>query len=250
MYRQDERCEVPSNPKTNLWRYMNFTKFISLLEQSALYFCSPFAFDDPFECTFPLATRSKNEKKLREIMKKDYVDNYSENSIKNVLSRHQKYLRKITGSIRINCWHMRQYESDPMWRLYARDGEGVAIRTTFLRLCNCFHKAKEDVSIGEVKYIDFATYLPSDAAFEYGPGPALLKRKGFEAEREVRAIIKQQRNNGHGIYVPVDLNRLILSVHVAPTAPEWFVTLVQSTLQRHKLHKHVFHSELHGKPYW
>jgi len=49
----------PSFPLTirrdqKLWRYMDFTKFMSLLETKSLWFNRSDRFDDPFEGTYPL----------------------------------------------------------------------------------------------------------------------------------------------------------------------------------------------------
>ena len=41
----DERCA----PETELWRYMDFAKFVSMLEQRSIYFARADVLGDPFE---------------------------------------------------------------------------------------------------------------------------------------------------------------------------------------------------------
>jgi hypothetical protein len=66
------------------------------------------------------------------------------------------------------------------------------------------------------------------------------KRKSFEHERELRAILwlisfrnyvpiegKSPPPPDVGISLPVDLDRLIEAVYVAPTSPEWFYDLAK-----------------------
>lgn len=43
---------APSNRSIKIWRYMNFSKFVSMLEEQALYFADPTQFDDTFEGSF------------------------------------------------------------------------------------------------------------------------------------------------------------------------------------------------------
>lgn len=35
----------------------------------------------------------------------------------------------------ISCWHMNEYESAAMWKLYAKSSDAIAIQTTFQKLC-------------------------------------------------------------------------------------------------------------------
>ena len=55
MFVRHPAFEQPSDENVSLWRYMDFTKFISLLETSCLYFCRAdrLRLDDPFEGSFP-----------------------------------------------------------------------------------------------------------------------------------------------------------------------------------------------------
>jgi len=46
-------CTKPS-PETKLWRYMDLTKFLSMIQTSSLYFARPDTFGDPFECAIGL----------------------------------------------------------------------------------------------------------------------------------------------------------------------------------------------------
>jgi hypothetical protein len=40
----------------------------------------------------------------------------------------------------VSCWHMSEYESDAMWKLYGASNNCVAIRSTFARLKACMPK--------------------------------------------------------------------------------------------------------------
>ena len=165
-----------------------------------------------------------------------------------------KEIRKFTV---INCWHMNDYESAAMWKLYLKSNEGVAIQSTFKRLTESLNNYEEnDVYIGEVKYINYETeWLPEGNTFY----PFLHKRKSFEHEHELRAIIqKVPVRRGQldlsleildtGTYVNIDLNTLVEKVIVSPTAPMWFNDLVKSIVKKYNMKKEVEQSSLDDQP--
>ena len=45
----------PENNKIMVWRYMDFTKFVSMLENGGLFFCRADLLGDPFEGSFARA---------------------------------------------------------------------------------------------------------------------------------------------------------------------------------------------------
>src|SRR4051812_46802853 len=56
--------EAPSNPQSKIWRYMSFTKFMSLLDSGCLYFTrgDNMAAMDPYEGSYTHANaRGSNE---------------------------------------------------------------------------------------------------------------------------------------------------------------------------------------------
>ena len=57
----------PQNPNIKIWRYMDFTKYMSILETKALYFPLISELNDPFEGSF-----SKGNKRLRPLLYKHF----------------------------------------------------------------------------------------------------------------------------------------------------------------------------------
>lgn len=115
-----------------------------------------------------------------------------------------------------------------------------------------------EVLIGKVTYIDYANEaIPMGNVLS----PFLHKRKSFEHERELRALIWTPQHgknsmppgvNKHahdrGIYVSADLNVLVERIYVAPTAPQWFHELIRSLVKRFNLNKPVVQSDLAASP--
>jgi hypothetical protein len=161
-----------------------------------------------------------------------------------------KWVREWTY---INCWHANEYESAAMWDLYAKTNEAVAIETSYIKLKNAL---PENAFLGCVKYIDYdSEWLPEGNSFY----PFTHKRKSFEHEREIRAVIQELPSNDNGIEVgkqngspgtsvPIILNDLITTIHVAPTAPAWLADLVAEVSSRYEISAAVRKSDLYSEP--
>jgi len=244
MYKNHPSFESPKNKDVQVWRYMDFTKFVSLLEKKSLYFTRADKFDDPFEGSY-----SKwNVVKRPEVYKK--VPGYQSGT----MSKYYKMWPKFTF---LNCWHLNNFESAAMWKLYLKSNEGISIQSNFERLTKCFHKyTGRDIFVGKVSYIDYdVDWLPEENLLN----PFLHKRKSFEHEKEIRAVIldvaikddKIDLNSikfSHGIYVPIDLDILIEKIYISPTSPDWFHTLVKSITKKYEIDKDVVKSNLSNDP--
>ncbi len=243
MYEESPFCNPPPADAV-LWRYMDFTKFVSILDKRALFFARADKLGDPFEGSF-----TKVNEKLRPAW---YGDGY--HSINRQLVYHFRESRRFTL---ISCWHENGYESEAMWRLYARERDGIAIKTDFDSFKKSF-TCSEKIYIGRVNYVDYENdVIPESNEFS----PYLHKRQSFEHEHEVRTIVlilpsKDGRADYSqdicdvGKYYEVDLSLLIKEVIVAPFAPDWFLELVNSVAALYALKVPVVKSVLAGDPTW
>ena len=219
----------PPTPRTiKIWRYMDFTKFIEILEHDALFFPKVDLFEDQFEGSY-----SRGNTKLREFV-------YSRSEKKKDIDASITQIKKIRKYIVVNCWHMSPYESAAMWKLYALSNESICIQTTYKKLRWCLDK---DVKIGMVKYIDYnKSWIPESNIYY----PFFYKRKSFEHERELRAIqnlsneviedifLKDELKKG-GIWKKVKLNNLIQNIYLPPNCTNWFYDLVKKVVKRYGL---------------
>ena len=120
-------------PTGTLWRYLDLAKFISLLEESALYFCRGDNFlNDPFEG----ATGSKSMQPFWEQQECEHWSQSVEFFIQqgypidkatimeqadNFIARQRAFRGKFKpASIFITCWHLNPVESEAMWQIYSR----------------------------------------------------------------------------------------------------------------------------------
>ena len=211
-----------------LWRYMDFTKFVSLLEREALFFCRPDLLGDPFEGSTSPVTPPAIPQDLKE----------------GPMVVHEVDLRRVVRLARVSCWHMSECESEAMWRLYARERDGIAIKTVFARFKDAF-RGTQAVYASMVQYRDYRT-----ASIPFGNGllPLLHKRMSFQHEQEVRALCLPKEDESAGCYCEVELEKLVGEIVVAPFAEDWFVDLVRSLAERHALGDRVRRSTLSDTP--
>ena len=219
-----------------LWRYMDFVKFVSLLEQNSLFFPRADRLDDPFEGYFPISSLKRR------------VSPAEATEIFNIY-------KGLTSVTLISCWHESLHESEAMWKLYSKETDGIAIRTDFDSLRKSF-TGSQRMRFGRINYIDHEADYPDTTSFW---SPFLQKRKSFAHEHEVRVIIQEFPPEqifdltplyDAGNYYEVDLSILIHEVVVAPYAPDWLVKLVQSVAVRYKLKALVNKSRLGDPPTW
>jgi hypothetical protein len=229
---------APDDLNVKIWRYMDFTKYVSLLDEHALFFNRSDLFSDPYEGAVSHA---------------DIEHRAIDNSIKDVSQSFWKQSEQAALWLRqwtyINCWHMNDHESAAMWSLYSKSSDAIAIQSTFKHLRDCL---PENSFVGKVNYIDY-----NKERMLNGSALSLFvhKRKSFEHEREVRAVISEwgshdgkETNLDIGKYVNVNLENLIEKVYVAPTSPSWFSKLVENITRKYELKFDVMMSSMDKKP--
>jgi hypothetical protein len=144
-------------------------------------------------------------------------------------------------------------ESEAMWMLYSEMKKGVAIQSTFERLSTCFIATERpDIHIGLIEYINYETDTLKGAPIF---APFLRKRKSFEHEKELRAIIinlldfaKNIQPSGIGMCVPCDLEILIEKIVISPMAEKWFGEIVRSVASQYGMNFKIESSALNATP--
>ena len=240
MYKEHPSFTPPPDNAV-LWRYMNFTKFVSLLDRSELFFVRADELKDPFEGALTHANVAATEAFLRSL-----PEVASRGNIMGISKEMRRFML-------ISCWHKNRNESAAMWSLYSREMDGIAIKTDFSSFKQSL-VSNTEICIGMVNYIDYESdVIPTGNAYN----PFLYKRHSFEHEHEVRAMFMKLSERGFaqdvckiGIYDQVDLSHLIHEVVVAPLAEDWFLDLVKSVANQYDLAAPVSKSSLASEPNW
>ena len=248
-----QEAEIP-NADSVLWRYQDFTKFVSLLDSRKLYFTRADSFKDPFEGARGFnyqkdAIYADNKKYLRYSIITRLHDagntNPTEVEIEDELNKEMDNLIKKQEAKRkdyyVSCWHENERESEGMWKLYTSAmSQGVAVQTTAERLCRSLKDNR--FVLGKVKYVSF------DKPLEDSQEPVWYKRDSFAHEREVRVVIKDTACSEMGLLIDVDLETLIEKIYISPTAPPWLAGLVENLVHLYGFDMPIEYSQLNEKP--
>jgi hypothetical protein len=233
---QHESFRLPTNKDIPIWRYMDLTKYLSMLDRRCLFFARATTLGDPFEGSSTRMMvagreyiRANRAIDPRLAQWKDLPDGM----FANMGNAYKKFVQEYL----ISCWHINEHESAAMWKLYSSSHEAVCIRSTYRRLRQCLPQC---VYIGEVNYINYETEgFSSGNTFNF----IMHKRLSFAHERELRAIFwamdgtpeaqpYKAQIEPSGLAVEVDLPALIERVYVSPTAAPWFGNLVKAMTTR------------------
>jgi hypothetical protein len=226
---------------TTIWRYMDISKFLSLINSEQIFLSKPQYFRDPFEGAF-------SEGDLRRVFGEPA--SYIPDILSDYNAHRESYIKKykvLLDYVGISCWHMNEVESAAMWDLYLNSNEGIAIKTSIDQLYKSLH-AHENIYIGKIQYIDFQTDMASKNIFE----TLYYKRKSFAHEQELRVIALDNDEHPHftqaGVGLKIDMNSLIEEIYIHPTAPAWFVDCVRGLLEKYQINKPLIQSTLYTGP--
>lgn len=255
----------PASEDFTIWRYMEFAKFIAVLETQSLFFARVAHLEDRFEGSFPLS--QPPSRRIVEMLPKELFLNGAEISIapSQGLEDHWKAMRNWAM---VNCWHAMPFESVAMWKLYAPSGLGVVVRSTVLGLGQALGTpppvqpgffGADQYRIQRIKYIDFRScHIP----IQDGAAQFFCKDQSFQHECEVRALLMRwpvrtdrwfdhdMKPDDAGQEFPVEVGNLIQEVRVSPQAPRWYLELVRKIVSRYGLQIQTEPSELDATPFY
>jgi hypothetical protein len=243
-------------PAAKIWRFMTVAELVSLVSERALFFTRVDKLDDPFEGSLPKSVLEQ-----------------AENGFEKLTSHGQDMIRTTRQQVgyvqsklwtMVNCWYINEHESAAMWKLHAP--EGVAVQSTVEHLVEVMQPDSEQILVGPVRYIDYEREgwaIDNDARFVLS---IFHKRKSFEHERELRAVISKSMPGGiynvadgpgyldpagtPGIYVSVDLKELVEKIHVSPGSPAWLRNAVKRIAASADLGQTVVQSQLDSQALW
>lgn len=248
-YVDQKHFKLPTNGQ-RLFRYMNTSKFLSMITSGSLFFPSvgKLRASDPFEGGAGLVNYLmlsadwnllpeegknyfRNDEKFYNLYRLGQLKGYSADS---------SYSRE---TIFVNCWHASEYESDAMWRVYSELSEGIAIVTNIDRMKSAIVDESHSVYIGFVDYIDQRVERINDAHYLKR---VMWKRHEFSHEREVRLVTSNMDNiefyrdgtepnikdkNRNFVTVDVDLNCLIEAIIFNPRSETWYRKAIIKTIE-------------------
>jgi len=241
---------------------MDLTKFVWMLHRRALYLSRASAMNDPYEgyYTQKMAPSEESEERFVRMMlsRRTHPPLDEQTTVNELRSFYRRFLNKdglkvTTDVFYVSCWHMNEEESSAMWKLYTSHGDSVCVKSTYNQLSQ---ELPEHCYLGCINYIDFQAEIFDVYDFL---NFVVHKRKSFEHERELRAVINIGEatnrglsytliNDSNAVVVPINLSRVVNEVYVSPDAKPPFLEVVQQLISKYDLDVPVKQSEVNAPP--
>jgi hypothetical protein len=240
-----------------VWRYMPFSKFISLIAYQAVWFSKLNILQDTYEGMLPAASKRAMREEHQEF--KSWPGFNSPEHHRQIDAWADDNENDGRELYVVSCWFLGEHTSERMWREYGGSTEAVAIKSTIGRLVNNVFVPRDEhrSHIGLVSYVDYSSHQMSSYEAHQAIERAFLKdEERFSHEQELRIVTMSTKttscismegrrytleevsgknmNNfeNPGLYVCIRLDRLITEVVVAPNAQDWFEKLVRCIVER------------------
>ncbi len=228
-----------------VWKYMNLSKFLSLLTTQSLFFCRADKFDDIHEGSF-------NKNSIKEYEKHVGLT-FNNGDIFKLIPQHTF----------VSCWHMSSHESVAMWKIYGGGSESVAIQSSVKSLRLSF-PSQSNYDNDNSKFIHQAI-LPvkySDScSLHFLMGPLSCKKPAYSYENELRMIraefpskdeiigfVRHPRDIPPFYSLKIDFNQLMHGIYLAPQAPAYLKDVINNLLQRYNVNSQCYQSSLDDLP--
>jgi hypothetical protein len=135
-------CIHPNAPRygNSLWRYMDFWKFESLLQERGIFLTRSDLVNDQREASLSFA----NLRYRAQVYKNDPA----------MVQCHRRYVQELPNMKRwtyISCWRIDERENEQSWTEYAEARDAVAIKTTYRKLL----ERTATIFCAGIEYIDY-----------------------------------------------------------------------------------------------
>ena len=251
MYKDITNIE-PINDDVQIWKYMNWASFTSLVLNKRLMFRRASFFKDYYDTYVDLDKESidslvKTFKQLKDQPGNFLNISYTENctNCKNEEDRVlfggkpiQPFYQDETISFKLTheglpitisdvtyccSWHQNNEENYALWKIYLENQpEGIAIKTSVANLRKILNlQSNRDFYIGKVNYENKKVNIFKDN--ESNHTIILRKKKEYIYEQEIRLYTIDEEFSDPFFYLPLyNVEDLIKEIWVSPFAGNWF----------------------------
>lgn len=269
---------------TKIFRYMDLSKFLSLIHQKYLFFAKASSFEDRLEGmptkldgfmgsgvaemldivmnnVIPGLFRdsSPDERAEREAERDAAKKKYSNRTISTVFGpqrvddypSYSSLFESVSHWVDISCWHMDvgAAESMAMWKIYGSGSAAVCIESTVGDVISAMD-IPQDIQLvaDKVSYLNFE----SDYVGVDNPLSVFFQKNGwYEFEKEFRFILHKatsldprSKRDGYGTNIAIKPDSLIKRVMVSPASSAWFHELVGLIVKEGGLKSEVVRSKI------
>src|SRR4051794_40568922 len=128
-YNHHALLELPA-PDATLWRYMDFVKFIDLMDRRSLYLARADQMVDPWEGTLGPYGEARSLEAVAAGLPEHIRSTPS--AMDGVRDDYRRFRARYRTRMYLSCWASSDVESAALWSIYTgADGLGVAVTTSF-----------------------------------------------------------------------------------------------------------------------
>jgi hypothetical protein len=250
------------NDQDFLWKYLDFYKFLYLIEENKIYFSRIDQFDDPLEgltdrIIFDLwiCNHTPDFEIMNPALPLDKRQQIAENA-KRGLSNIKEVAMTTQRTQFSSCWYLSKRESRAMWDLYSDLGS-VAIRFGAKELIELMKDQAKEVTdknfnhmtIGNVYYRDlYPPELDPNKPSELPNSFSINKKdSSYSHENEFRFVINFEKvipdNIGFGLKFP-QLSSLNFNIITHPKTEKWKFMILKKLLSKYNLEKNLSKSNI------
>jgi hypothetical protein len=116
-------------------KYIDLTRFISLLSKKSLFFCRLDKLEDKFEGT--TAKKNYDTRILWYQSRKKLfpsIGELTDEQIKERVEQNYQYEKKVKEFYCVCCWNKANKENMALWKIYSDFGKGIMIKTSVKNL--------------------------------------------------------------------------------------------------------------------
>ncbi len=245
----NEKFSIKENRKIH--RYISFEELVTIVETNSIKLIHLSKWEDPEEGK----PHKDTIKMIDEVLKLIGEENATQGALANY-----KFIKNTARDILMysygSSWS-KSKEHDAMWRIYSPNMRGVKIQTTANKLdltlsrMSTVHPKHIFYAVGQVFYDNNPN--PNDYS---GLEGFFVKRKAFDHEKEVRAILyfsfpqlnrALKEKHEDAVYAKID-KYFIEKIIIDPRSEDWFVKTVKKYCVSKGIDKaRIKRSELYGK---
>ncbi len=234
-------------------KYLDLTKFISLIHKKALFFCRLDKLEDHFEGTTSKATHEKRlELSKHRLPLSHKFKQMTPDEVILDIDEDIKAEKKLKALNCVSCWNKGDSESAALWKIYSDFHKGIMITSSVSKMVDSFKKTNEKINLSEINYINYEKDLMPYGNIMY---PVIHKHSAYNFEDEVRLIhtvdfgaglvydwTKEEISGGK--YIDVNLDILIDKIIISPYSPKWYLDIIQDLCYKYGLNIEVKNSIL------
>jgi len=229
---------------TSIWRYLDLSIFLDLIQTQEIHFSRADQFEDPYEVSLPVPNQMLDYK---ELVRNSVPPGVEFHLTEEQVSQMAEFLRDGANYPKknafISCWAQGEHESMALWKIYTKSKNAVAVKCDYAKMVE---QLSDKVMIGKVQYRNYFTEMIPINNFLY---QVMSKRQEYSYETEIRAVMMNQESPKEFSFLrqKIDLPSVVQAVYVSPGCSDFFPNQIKDLTRKYGFDFQIIRSDLYDK---